>query len=395
MSQALQDDIKTAFSSSLLMTYSWFYNAFLPKIEQSCKEFFGLDLGLKLFSIGENTNILFKGEEYFVTQIKLNKYYSVALRLSKTAIENILDEVLGRRDKVFQMEDLDELEVKIITTFNDFVYSRIKSIFPDEKALPKGEKTGNDCHLVFYMHAGEKDFGKFVLTIPTKIISPTPIKSEKEIFDIEDFKKSPTQVRVKVGTSKIRLSDVKELDVEDILVLDESNIYHMKLDLDGREIDFKINPDPSIILDTDNDGGEAMSESTSLTANIWDNITVEIGAEFEKVKITLGELKQISQGLVVDIGSIYENRVELKVENKIVAKGELVIINDRYGVKIDEVIAPDKTQDDQIAQTQVDDEDFETEDTEEPGETAFEEDDFSFDEEEDLAEDEYEEDEEL
>lgn len=86
-----------------------------------------------------------------------------------------------------------------------------------------------------------------------------------------------------------------------------------------------------------------MSESTSLTTNIWDNITVEIGAEFETAKITLGELKQISQGLVVDIGSIYENRVELKVENKIVAKGELVIINDRYGVKIDEVITSDKT----------------------------------------------------
>ena len=38
--------------------------------------------------------------------------------------------------------------------------------------------------------------------------------------------------------------------------------------------------------------------------------------------------------------SIYENKVRLSFENKPVARGELVIVNDRYGVKIDEVIAP-------------------------------------------------------
>lgn len=81
-----------------------------------------------------------------------------------------------------------------------------------------------------------------------------------------------------------------------------------------------------------------MGENTASAANLWDSIQVDINAEFEKVKISLGELKQISEGLVVDIGSIYDNRIDLKVENKIVARGELVIINDRYGVRIDEVV---------------------------------------------------------
>lgn len=85
-----------------------------------------------------------------------------------------------------------------------------------------------------------------MLTIPYKNNFPNPDKVRKnEQFSIDDFK-SQTQVKVKVGTSKIKLSDVKELDVEDILVLDDSNIYRMKLELDGKEIDFKINPDPSI-----------------------------------------------------------------------------------------------------------------------------------------------------
>ena len=65
-----------------------------------------------------------------------------------------------------------------------------------------------------------------------------------------------------------------------------------------------------------------------------------VNALADTVKITLGELKNIEQGLVVDLTSIYDNKVTLSVEDKPIARGELVIVNDRYGVKIDEVIAP-------------------------------------------------------
>ena len=68
--------------------------------------------------------------------------------------------------------------------------------------------------------------------------------------------------------------------------------------------------------------------------NLWDSIQVDMSAVFEKVKISLGELKNIEEGLVVDISSVYDNKVYLQVGGKTVAYGDLVIINDRYGVKI-------------------------------------------------------------
>lgn len=80
----------------------------------------------------------------------------------------------------------------------------------------------------------------------------------------------------------------------------------------------------------------------TLSQDLWDNIQVEMSAEFEKIKISLGDLKTIEEGLVVDISSIYDNKISLKVEKKVIAKGELVIINDRYGVRIDEVFASEK-----------------------------------------------------
>ena len=81
-----------------------------------------------------------------------------------------------------------------------------------------------------------------------------------------------------------------------------------------------------------------MEEETSAKSqNMWDSILVDIIAEFDNVKLTLGELKQISEGLVIDVGSVYDNKIKLRVENQIIATGELVILNDRYGVRIESV----------------------------------------------------------
>ena len=72
--------------------------------------------------------------------------------------------------------------------------------------------------------------------------------------------------------------------------------------------------------------------------NLWDDIQIEVSAEFDKVKMTIGELKQITQGQIVDLGSVFNNEIFLYVEDKKVAKGELMIINDRYAVRLNEIL---------------------------------------------------------
>ena len=124
----------------------------------------------------------------------------------------------------------------------------------------------------------------------------------------------------------------------DIIVLENSDISTMSVLWEENEYNFKINPNPSLIISVDNSGGNEMEEDTKVkSSNMWDSILVDIVAEFDNVKLTLGELKQISEGLVIDVGSVYDNKIKLRVENQVVATGELVILNDRYGVRIDSV----------------------------------------------------------
>ena len=177
--------------------------------------------------------------------------------------------------------------------------------------------------------------GKVVISVPQNCLMTAPIVRSRN-FSLDDFLETTTSVNILAGTSKLALNDLKNLSAGDIILLENSNVNYMEIKTNSIRQGFKVNPEPSLMLELDEDEHELGADMTD-NQNIWDDIQIEVGAEFDKVKMTLGDLKQISKGLVIDLGPIFDNKISLLVENKVVAKGELVIINDKYGVKIDEV----------------------------------------------------------
>ena len=167
-------------------------------------------------------------------------------------------------------------------------------------------------------------------------MSPEAVTSSGEKFSEADFPRSETVGKVLVGKTKFSLYDLKNLENDDVVVFENSNLENLTLSINGQDLPLKLNPNMDLLIPEENDGGDGMSETHQ---NIWDSIEVEMYAEFDAVKMTLGELKDIENGLVVDLTSLYDNNVTLKVEGKPIASGTLVIVNDRYGVKINEVIA--------------------------------------------------------
>ena len=58
--------------------------------------------------------------------------------------------------------------------------------------------------------------------------------------------------------------------------------------------------------------------------------------------MTLGELLQLAPGSVVELEQSVESPVDIKVNGKLVAKGEIVIVEDRFGVRIIDIIGRDE-----------------------------------------------------
>lgn len=386
-----QVEIKTKVNQNdeLYNQYDWYHRLFLSTVKRCGDEFFTELFDFQLASVSKNINILFQGDDYFVTKIRIDKEYDAFFRCSESAVKIILDEVLGKNKK-FDIANITELEAKIISSFNDYLYENLsvyfspihtKSVGKNVPAKSSKRKNFDTIHLTFFIkNKKSKEGAKIIMSFPQLLLNPPIVRSAQEKFDVSSFKSSKIEAKIIVGTTKFTLKELKNLEKEDIVVFENSNIHSMKLIYKNYKKDFRINPNPGLITSIDNDNGGHNMEGNSLSQDLWDNIQIEMGAEFEKVKITLGELKNIEQGLVLDLSSVYDNRISLKVEDKIIAKGELVIINDRYGVRIDEVFASEKaekTEQIQNSSSEASEENSQAEESEEGNENSDEEFDYS------------------
>lgn len=389
----VKKDIPTNTKDELYDYFEWFQNKFLRPLQTACDEYFSNGFSLKLLAISRNTNVLTQGEDYFVTRIKYDKQHDVLLKTSADAVKIILDKLFGKKPD-FNVAEITDLEAKIISSFNNYLYESLSKVIGKSglnganvhsgKAKKKNNK--DIVHLTFFIkEADAVDSAKIILSFPMDLVSPFKNITNQKAFDNSDFKNSKVNVNIEVGTTKFSLKELKNLEREDIVVFENSNIHSMKLIYGKYKKDFKISPNPALVTSSNN-GGAEMAEENALSQDMWDNIQVEMGAEFDKVKITLGELKNIEEGLVVDISSVYDNKISLKVENKVIAQGELVIINDRYGVKIDKVFAAEKDQAQNTVDSSITEEDSadETENSENGDEEEFNYDDFNLEEEEDI-----------
>ena len=324
--------INSVFFDELYKQFAWYDSVFTPVVENCSSEFFFEGFEYKLASISTNMNVLSQNETFFVTKVKINSKNDVYIRISQEAINVILDKVLGKNNRHFELTEVTELEARIITAFNDFLYETLAPNF----TIEPHRRYNEILHLTYFVKSEISDTAaKFIISVPKEILSPQEIEVKEPRFQDRDFASSLVEVDLHLGTTVFPLADIKRLDIGDIVVFENSNSSEMTLVCDNIVQKFQIKPNINIIEPYDTGGGNGMEENTN--TNLWDSIQVDMAAEFDKVKVTLGELKSIEEGLIVDLCSVYNNKVSLKVGGKLVASGELVIINDRFGVRIEKV----------------------------------------------------------
>lgn len=338
---------------SLNTTYEWFEETVGKGVDSAISTFWENDFKVFLTSINDFENIkddpILKGELFYTCQISIKNKQHITLRVSSDFIRIIFHDTFNSNSPLFNLEQLTELERRILNDFFEFIVKSIDNTIIKETEISKIDPLNKtELNFVFLIKTKKVNAGKLSLKIPLNRLKVKPL-AKIQNFEFEDFLNNFAYVDIISGYTKLSVDDLKNLEKDDILLLEKSDIRKMTLKTETVECEFKVNPEPSIMIDMDIDE-EDENEEFEYKGNInmpndktmWDDIQIEVAAEFKKVKMTLGELKQISKGLVIDLGAVMNNEISLLVENKAVAKGELVIINDKYGVKITEVFASKK-----------------------------------------------------
>lgn len=81
-------------------------------------------------------------------------------------------------------------------------------------------------------------------------------------------------------------------------------------------------------------GGEG--DNLDLLLDIPLEITIELG----RTRMLINDLLKLGQGSVIELHKEAGDTLEILANNRLIAKGDVVVVNKKYGIRLTEVISP-------------------------------------------------------
>ena len=337
------------------------------------KAFWGLSVKVVFFGVSEQTHYYWRMDDFHVSQLALEASANAGragarpdapppmawLRVSDSACDVLLARVLGPLATPFSFKRLSPLEGTILNEFSRDVLGCLK-----KNLIKKSAKVTNapPLHLIWMIQpepqsaAGgqpnqtvlaDLPVGKIIFTVPPSVLRHSSGMLHLPLAEtVPDsfFYHVQTAVPIYLGSTKVQLSDLEQLEAEDLIVLENSLAGQMSL-LDtasGQKVSFQaeIQHQHRITIPYTQEFASMEAQSQhSAKQSLWDNLMIEVDASFEPIKLPLKQLKQMTEGLVIEMGDLVHNRIALQVEGKTLAWGELLIVGDKYAVRINQVAA--------------------------------------------------------
>jgi len=69
------------------------------------------------------------------------------------------------------------------------------------------------------------------------------------------------------------------------------------------------------------------------------DISLTVSARLGSVKMMIRDLLQLAQGSIVELDKLAGEPLEILVNDKIIARGEVVVVNEKFGIRLTEVVS--------------------------------------------------------
>ena len=87
-----------------------------------------------------------------------------------------------------------------------------------------------------------------------------------------------------------------------------------------------------------NAGGSDVRPNIEVILDVPVTLSLEVG----RAQMSVGKLLRLSQGSVVELDRGAGEPLDVLVNGALVAHGEIVIVNDKFGIRLTDVLAPTK-----------------------------------------------------
>jgi flagellar motor switch protein FliN/FliY len=94
-------------------------------------------------------------------------------------------------------------------------------------------------------------------------------------------------------------------------------------------------PQPASFPPVQNAEPGGVSKNIDFILDIPMSVTVYVGS----AKMAIRDLLQLAQGSVIELDKLAGEPMEVMVNNKLVARGEVVVVNEKFGIRLTDVVS--------------------------------------------------------
>jgi flagellar motor switch protein FliN/FliY len=95
-------------------------------------------------------------------------------------------------------------------------------------------------------------------------------------------------------------------------------------------------------LENDTPAGDAKPQNAKELEAVYD-IPVQISAVLGRATMQVSQLLKLGRGAVVELDRKVGEAIDIYVNNRLVARGEVVVVDERLGVTMTEIVKADRT----------------------------------------------------
>lgn len=85
---------------------------------------------------------------------------------------------------------------------------------------------------------------------------------------------------------------------------------------------------------------KALSPSGDRNLQLILDIPLKVTVELGRTKMPVSELLNLTQGSVIELNKLAGEPMEVLVNDKLIARGEAVVVNEKFGVRLTDIISP-------------------------------------------------------
>ncbi len=99
---------------------------------------------------------------------------------------------------------------------------------------------------------------------------------------------------------------------------------------------------PAGIRELQGQTGGGSRDAANLNLDMILDVSVTVSIEVGRARMSINDLLKLSQGAIIELDRMAGEPLDVLVNGTLVARGEIVVVRDKFGIMLTEVVSPEE-----------------------------------------------------